>query len=398
MTPREQAEIAIQEIREHLAGCRQSPVDANLILADRRDFAERIDRLETVVQRILEEYESVMEQRGEIERAARRESEQIIGTAESRADDVYAASIVYTDNMIGTLQTIIDDTNDSLNGVIRRFRKEMRRQKDLLKKNEIELQAELLDMKDSKKYLQMIEEINEEREEKRLAAKRLAEEAEAGTVQDGGQAPVPGTARTAGATGTAEAIGATGTAGAAGTAGTAGAIGVTGTAGAAGVAAGGEKADILVNKDAAYFKWKEADDKTRFVDVQEQESWQMERKENGSLDLQHTRVFRPVSREQVHLEREESSRIDTAKLPDEDALMRAMLQGEEPDRELVDDADHFEYYDDDLGDLEGLDELDDFDDFDDFGDDSGLFEDDDAEPGVVGRQVAGKIKDFLLGK
>ena len=169
MTPREKAEIAIQDIREHLAGCRQSPVDPNLILADRRDFANHIDRVEKILQDVLNEYESILEQRGELERAARRESEQIISSAESRADDVYAASIVYTDNMIGTLQTIIDDTNDSLNGVIRRFRKEMRRQKDLLKKNEIELQAELLQLKENKKYLQMIEEINEEREEKRLA-------------------------------------------------------------------------------------------------------------------------------------------------------------------------------------------------------------------------------------
>ena len=153
MTPREKAEIAIQDIREHLAGCRQSPVDPNLILADRRDFANHIDRVEKILQDVLDEYEAILEQRGEIERAARRESDQIISNAESRADDVYAASIVYTDNMIGSLQTIIDDTNDSLNGVIRRFRKEMRRQKDLLKKNEIELQAELLQLKDNKKYL-----------------------------------------------------------------------------------------------------------------------------------------------------------------------------------------------------------------------------------------------------
>ncbi len=385
MTPREKAEIAIQDIREHLANCRQSPVDPNLILADRRDFANHIDRVEKVLQEVLDEYESILEQRGELERAARRESDQIISSAESRADDVYAASIVYTDNMIGTLQTIIDDTNDSLNGVIRRFRKEMRRQKDLLKKNEIELQAELLQLKDNKKYLQLLEEINAEREEKRLAGKQPEEEKTA--PQPKAEAVVPPVA---------------------------------------------EKADVQVNTDAAYFKWKEAqeggvpeeepqaeqkaaaqpeqsaaaepDDKTRFADVEEQETWQMERKGDGDIDLQHTRIFRPVSREQVRMDHKEST-IDTAKLPDEEALMRAMLQGEEDpltdlspkaEREFVDDADNFEYYDDDLGDLDGLEELDDFDDFDDFDDE--FPEDDDFESGAVGKQVAGKIKDFLLGK
>lgn len=386
MTPREKAEIAIQDIREHLAGCRQSPVDPNLILADRRDFANHIDRVEKILQEVLDEYETILEQRGEIERAARRESDQIIGSAESRADDVYAASIVYTDNMIGTLQTIIDDTNDSLNGVIRRFRKEMRRQKDLLKKNEIELQAELLQLKDNKKYLQLIEEINEEREEKRLAGKQPVEE----------EKPVQPVAEPA-------------------------------------VSSGAPKPDVQVNTDAAYFKWKgeqeeaveqgvenplpesdeevkpqeaQADDKTRFADVEEQETWQMERKGDGDIDLQHTRIFRPVSREQVHLEREES-KIDTAKLPDEEALMRAMLQGEEEpltdipkaaEREFVDDADNFEYYDDDLGDLDGLEELEDFDDFDDLDDFDEFADDEDFESDTVGKQVAGKIKDFLLGK
>ena len=316
MTPREKAEIAIQDIREHLANCRQSPVDPNLILADRRDFANHIDRVEKILQEVLDEYESILEQRGELERAARRESDQIISSAESRADDVYAASIVYTDNMIGSLQTIIDDTNDSLNGVIRRFRKEMRRQKDLLKKNEIELQAELLQLKDNKKYLQLLEEINAEREEKRLSEKQPEEEKTA--PQPKAEAVVPPVA---------------------------------------------EKADVQVNTDAAYFKWKEAqeggmpeeelqpeaeavaptvteqadaqpDDKTRFADVEEQETWQMERKGDGDIDLQHTRIFRPISREQVRMDREEPQ-IDTAKLPDEEALMRCEVYkylGEETEK------------------------------------------------------------------
>ncbi len=374
MTPREKAEIAIQDIREHLAGCRQSPVDPNLILADRRDFANHIDRVEKILQDVLDEYEAILEQRGEIERAARRESDQIISNAESRADDVYAASIVYTDNMIGSLQTIIDDTNDSLNGVIRRFRKEMRRQKDLLKKNEIELQAELLQLKDNKKYLQMIEEINAEREEKHLAEQQPKEEKK--TVEPEAVSPVPTAA---------------------------------------------PKPDVQINTDAAYFKWKEQseaqsegagtpqeepDDRTRFADVEEQETWQVERKGEGDIDLQHTRIFRPVSREQVQMDNSQESKIDTAKMPDEDALMRAMLQGEEEpiagispqtERKFVDDADNFEYYDDDLGDLDGLEELDDFDDFDDFEDDD-FADDEEVESGVVGKQVAGKIKDFLLGK
>jgi len=106
------------------------------------------------------------------------------------------------------------------------------------------------------------------------------------------------------------------------------------------------------------------------------------------------------------MDNSQESKIDTAKMPDEDALMRAMLQGEEEpiagispqmEREFVDDADNFEYYDDDLGDLDGLEELDDFDDFDDFEDDD-FADDEEVESGVVGKQVAGKIKDFLLGK
>ena len=75
--------------------------------------------------------------------AVRRKGDEIIEQANSSADDIYAASVIYTADAIGRIRDLMDQTNDSMNDLFRQFRKELKEQKDVLKSHESELQAQL---------------------------------------------------------------------------------------------------------------------------------------------------------------------------------------------------------------------------------------------------------------
>lgn len=61
----------------------------------------------------------------------------------------------------------MDHTNDSMNDLFLQFRKDLREQKDKLQAHENELQGQLADLTDTKKYLSIIDDINKERARKK---------------------------------------------------------------------------------------------------------------------------------------------------------------------------------------------------------------------------------------
>ena len=79
---------------------------------------------------------------------------------------MYAASVIYTADMIGAIRDLMDQTNDSMNDLFMQFKKDLREQKDKLQSHENELQGQLADLADTKKYLSVIDDINRQRARK----------------------------------------------------------------------------------------------------------------------------------------------------------------------------------------------------------------------------------------
>ena len=166
MNPQDKVERVLKEI--HVAFSKSPTYNGqpDKIIIDRKQFLGLLDRLNNGIYDMMEQYEQTRQSRQNAERAFRRKGDEIIEQANSSADDIYAASVIYTADAIGKIRDLMDQTNDSMNDLFRQFRKDLREQKDLLKSHESELQAQLADLADTKKYLSMIEEMNRERERK----------------------------------------------------------------------------------------------------------------------------------------------------------------------------------------------------------------------------------------
>ncbi|MCC8017540.1 MAG: hypothetical protein LIO39_02880 [Lachnospiraceae bacterium] len=214
------------------------------MIVDRKEFLMLLDRLNRGIYDMMEQYEQTRQSRQNAERSFRRKGNEIIEKANASADDIYAASVIYTADAIGRIRDLMDQTNESMNDLFRQFRRELREQKDTLRSHESELQAQLADLADTKKYLDLLQDVNRERERKN---RDLEAEWEAGnqyaratfrTAAPAAHVRVdeeyfekPGAAKP-------EAV-------------------------MTEPAAPTEQPDIVVNKDAAYFKWKEEQEKQK---------------------------------------------------------------------------------------------------------------------------------------
>ena len=111
---------------------------------------------------MMDTYEHTRESRARAELAFENKGKEMIADAEQKAEDVYAASVIYTANMLGEVQRLIDQANDSINDVFVQFKRELRGKKEVVRSNEMELEAQLHDLADSKTYRDMLAEVRRE--------------------------------------------------------------------------------------------------------------------------------------------------------------------------------------------------------------------------------------------
>ena len=166
MSPQDKVERVLKEI--HVMFSKSEMVDGHpdKVIIDRKKFLGLLDRLNQGIYDMMDQYEQTRQSRNNAERAFRKKGDEIIEAANSNAEDVYAASVIYTADMIGAIRDLMDQTNDSMNDLFMQFKKDLREQKDKLQSHENELQGQLADLADTKKYLSIIDDINRQRARK----------------------------------------------------------------------------------------------------------------------------------------------------------------------------------------------------------------------------------------
>lgn len=167
MSPQDKVERVLKEI--HVAFSKSETYNGHpdKVIIDRKQFLNLLDRLNQGIYDMMDQYEQTRQSRSNAERTFRKKGDEIIEAANANAEDVYAASVIYTADMIGAIRELMDHTNDSMNDLFLQFRKDLREQKDKLQAHENELQGQLADLTDTKKYLSIIDDINKERARKK---------------------------------------------------------------------------------------------------------------------------------------------------------------------------------------------------------------------------------------
>lgn len=162
MSPQDKVERVLKDIHVFFSKCESYQGKPDKMIVDRRQFLELLDRLNKGIFEMMNAYEHTRESRARAELAFENKGKEMIADAEQKAEDVYAASVIYTAQMLGDVQRLIDKANDSINDVFVQFKRELRSKKETVRGNELELESQLHDLADTKVYQEMLAEVRRE--------------------------------------------------------------------------------------------------------------------------------------------------------------------------------------------------------------------------------------------
>ena len=130
-----------------------------------------LSELNTCIYQIMEEHEMTTRSRDKAEREFRKKSDQIIWDASRKAEDIYAASVMYMDEALNGIQDIMRQANEAVDKIYMDMDASMKKEERRIKENQSELKSQLQDLVDTEKYLNLIEERNKELERQKNAGK-----------------------------------------------------------------------------------------------------------------------------------------------------------------------------------------------------------------------------------
>lgn len=174
MNAQEHTEDVLRKI--HILFAKASPYkpDTEKVVIDKSAMMELLRELNECMSEMMDECEITDRGREKARLDVKRQGEEIIDSSRKEADDIYAASIMYTDRALKSIQDNMELASGSLDDIFTSFRGSMEKMRDEIRQNQLELRSQLQDMADSDKYMRLItdENIRIEREKKQAVDSR----------------------------------------------------------------------------------------------------------------------------------------------------------------------------------------------------------------------------------
>lgn len=155
----EKLEQAMKKIHIYLANCKDSAYSSEEVIVSKKRIFSLLDELNYAVYEVMEEYEATTAARDRGQAAAERMAADIKEDAMKRAEEVYASSLLYTQDAIADVRNALEytyqKTKTEYEALIQNYEDKMM----FLVENSQEINAQLESMADAKVYLHIVEEI-----------------------------------------------------------------------------------------------------------------------------------------------------------------------------------------------------------------------------------------------
>lgn len=161
MGVKDKTEEILKEAHVFLANAKEVSGDKKKVIVDRDKFLELLRRLSDCMFEMMEEYDITEAKKDKIDRELRQKSEKIKDDAKKDAEDIYAASIMYTDEALRGIISVIDDTKKRMETFISKTGDMLEEQRSVVNENQMELISKLETLRDTNKYIKLIEDENQ---------------------------------------------------------------------------------------------------------------------------------------------------------------------------------------------------------------------------------------------
>lgn len=162
MSIQDKLERILREMHIMVSRGQTSELNEEYVLIHKKEMQKLLSNMSQTVSEMMEHYELTEEGRNRAQLGAEKQRMEIIRDANHQAQDIYAASVIYSEDALGRIQDIIDEAEKSAREILSRLNREMEAEKRNVRSNQLELITQLEDLKDSSKYMRLIEERNRE--------------------------------------------------------------------------------------------------------------------------------------------------------------------------------------------------------------------------------------------
>lgn len=145
------------------------------VIVDKQEMLDLLTQLNKSMYDIMDEYELTKQSRDRAEREFQKKGDEIVWNASRKAEDVYAASVMYTDEALNRVQDIMKEADAAIAEIYSKLNFQLKEEEKRIKHNQLELKSTLQDLLDTEKYLKLIEERNREIRRQKESSKPVEE-------------------------------------------------------------------------------------------------------------------------------------------------------------------------------------------------------------------------------
>ena len=177
MGVQDNTEKVLRALHVMLSKGEQYPKEPSKVIVDKQQMLDLLSALNQCMYQMQEKYELTKSSRDKAERDFRKQGDTIIMDASHKAEDIYAASVMYMDEALNHMRDIMKEANENVSKIYEDLNEKMDVEQRRIKTNQLELKSQMQDLVDTEKYLKIIEERNRELEKQKNEGKPEEEEA-----------------------------------------------------------------------------------------------------------------------------------------------------------------------------------------------------------------------------
>ena len=175
MSAQDNTEKILRSLHVLLSKSEPYTKEPSKVIVDKQQMLDLLSELNKSMYDIMDEYELTKQSRDRAEREFQKKGDEIVWNASRKAEDVYAASVMYTDEALNRVQDIMKEADMAIADIYAKMNFELKEQEKLMKHNQLELKSTLQDLVDTEKYLKLIEDRNREIRRQKESGKPVEE-------------------------------------------------------------------------------------------------------------------------------------------------------------------------------------------------------------------------------
>ena len=142
MSAQDKTEKILRELHVALSKGETVPKQPDKVIVNRQKMIDLLTELNACMYEIMDEHELTLRSRDKAEREFRRKSDEIIDDATNKAEDIYAAAFMYTDEALMHVQEIMKQNTETLEKMFSEMKEWLVAETRRVKSNQLEVKSQ----------------------------------------------------------------------------------------------------------------------------------------------------------------------------------------------------------------------------------------------------------------